>query len=544
MGYTGPAGTAGPTGPTGTAGTAGPTGPSPTFSTTLQDANLTNGNFNGYTTNAYFTSTQSWDFDNYDYTVLFEYNQTVSVGDTHLQYSWFDDVTAERYCYWSFDLIEGTQSTNEINEPVVIFLNGITSSSGTMNIQHYIKITFTRPRFSTNTILGNVEHSSTARDSNGYPNRTYKSMATIAYSSTSVTTGVLSSRLVFYNDASGGAVANQGYCKITRKPRAETGGEFQSIGSTGPNGVTGPSGPIGVTGSTGPVPSASLASTMLIGNKASTTLDMSNNEITNVTTLTATTVTPTTVTGWNVKSLVQGSNVTITNNGVGAYTINSTNPTSVYSLYWGDGTVRCAKITFTLPVTVDLRFNRVRCTLKVRAVLNYLNYPILCFNDNHTYPSYNNYTTEASQATTLWNGSTSNYFTHPNNAPVVANYGDYSMCFANPTAANSVGTDPYWILDFYCDLTYDRATGTYLQMVAKGTWALVDKSLGSSSNVIFWSGTFTRLSELAGPTYNLSKIGFGAYSNGGNFNSSIRTASINVEVIPTSFTYQSGGGTT
>ena len=328
-------------------------------------------------------------------------------------------------------------------------------------------------------------------------------------------------------------------------PTGRTGptGPTGSTGTTGPSGPTGPTGLNGVTGSTGPAPSASLASTMLIGNKASTTLDMSSNAITNVTTLTATTVTPTTVTGWNVKSLAQGSNVTITNNGAGTYTINSTNPTSVYSLYWGDGTNRCAKITFTIPVTIDLRFNRVRCTLKIRAVSNYLNYPILCFNDNHTYPSTNNYTTEASMSTSQRNTTNPGYFAYPNSIPVFSNWGDYSMCFM-PNNANEVGNDPYWILDFYCDLVYDRATGTYTQMVAKGNWALVDKPVGSVSNVIFWNGTLTRLSELAGPTFNLSKIGFASYSNGGNFNLSIRNANISIEVIPTNFTYQSGGGTT
>jgi len=156
------------------------------------------------------------------------------------------------------DNIDGTQSSQETNEPILLFLNGITSATGPMDIQHYVKITFSRPKFSTNTITGQVEQFSTARDSNGFPNRAFKSVASIAYSSASVTTGILSSRLVFYNDASGGAVANQGYCKIMRKPRAESGGEFQSLGSTGPTrpvgaqGVAGAAGAAGVAGSTGP----------------------------------------------------------------------------------------------------------------------------------------------------------------------------------------------------------------------------------------------------------------------------------------------------
>lgn len=246
-------------GPSGATGPAGPTGPSPTFSTTLQDGNLTNGNFNGYTSNAYFTNTLSWDFDNYDYVVLFEFKQTVSVGNTHLLLAWFDDTTAARYCYWWMDQIEGSISSSEDPRPLLIYLNGINASTAPAVINHYLKITFTRPKFSTNTIIGNIEHASTALDTNGYPNRTYKSLATNAYSSSSVTTGILSSRLVFYNNtASNLAVANQAYCKIMRKPRAESGGEFQSIGSTGPTGVTGttgttgPTGPTGPTGSTGP----------------------------------------------------------------------------------------------------------------------------------------------------------------------------------------------------------------------------------------------------------------------------------------------------
>jgi hypothetical protein len=240
-------------GPSGATGPAGPTGPSPTFSTTLQDGNLSNGNFNGYTTNAYFTNTLSWDFDNYDYVVLFEFKQTVSVGNTHLLLAWFDDTTTARYCYWWMDQIEGSISSSEDPRPLLIYLNGINASTAPAVVNHYLKITFTRPKFSTNTIIGNIEHASTALDTNGYPNRTYKSVATNAYSSSSVTTGILSSRLVFYNNtASNLAVANQAYCKIMRKPRAESGGEFQSIGSTGPTGPTGPTGSTGPTGPTGP----------------------------------------------------------------------------------------------------------------------------------------------------------------------------------------------------------------------------------------------------------------------------------------------------
>jgi hypothetical protein len=145
---------------------------------------------------------------------------------------------------------------------------------------------------------------------------------------------------------------------------------FGPIGATGPTGVTGAVGP------TGPVTVSSLASTMLVGNKASTTLDMSSNAITNVSTLTATTVTPTNITGWNVKSLAQGTNVTISNDGLGTYTINASTATVSLSLLdavissntvsvsysgggettngWNLGTYTWDFINFEYDITIDI----------------------------------------------------------------------------------------------------------------------------------------------------------------------------------------------
>jgi hypothetical protein len=211
----------------------------------------------------------------------------------------------------------------------------------------------------------------------------------------------------------------------------------------------------------------------------------------------------------------------------------------VYNLYWGDGTAKCAKITFNLPSIVDLRYNKVRVSLKVRSYLNYLSYPLLCFNDNHTYPSQNGSNTDMATQTNIWNGA-STYFAFPNNSPTQILWNDGSMCFMG-TATPSNVTDAYYILNFWIELVNDRATGTFKQMIAKGDWVLVDKTVGSASNINFWSGTFTRLSELAGGVSTLTKIGFGSYFNGGNASNAIRGATINVEVVPSSPDYQSGG---
>jgi hypothetical protein len=93
---------------------------------------------------------------------------------------------------------------------------------------------------------------------------------------------------------------------------------------------------------------------------------MSSNAITNVTTLTATTVTPTTITGWNVKSLAQGTNVTISNDGLGTYTINAQPFTELTPFYSTTVNLNSSGLTtVTLPSTgvnlndyeIELRIN-------------------------------------------------------------------------------------------------------------------------------------------------------------------------------------------
>ena len=507
----------GSTGPTGTIGPTGTTGPvyTPT-STTLEDRLLPNGNFAGFSTNAYFTNTQSWDFDNYDYVVLFEYRQTVDAGGSHLRFAWFDDTTVERYSYYFMEVIEATGNQGEANLPLLIFLNGINTSTGTLDVNHYIKITFTRPKFSTNTIIGQIEHSSIARDGSGFPNRTYKTMATTAYSSASVTTGVLSSRLVFYNlTANAIATANQGYCKIMRKPRAESGGEFQTRGQTGP---TGPTGTIGPTGSTGPV--ASLASTMLIGNKASTTLDMSSNAITNVTTLTATTVTPTTVTGWDVRQLSAGSNVSITNNGSGTYTINGgvSYPITNYSAAYNGGLV--GRVTFS-NIGVNLTTHRIHGVLQIGADGNF-DYPLLIFNNKNLTAGVNTNSTanqpdEFSQSTTIQHGGT-----YGNGDIGVAAYQDFSQMFCDKALPGGNGA---WIVRFTIDLLRRQDGNENTLMMCVGDWTYYQRiSAGDPKPSYSYYGQFRRGTN--GTT--ISEIGIQGFFT----NNTIRYATLNLNIEP------------
>lgn len=139
---------------------------------------------------------------------------------------------------------------------------------------------------------------------------------------------------------------------------------YLSFTPFGPMGATGTTGPTGSIGPTGPVPAASLASTMTIGNKASTTLDMSSNAITNVTTLTATTVTPTTITGWNVKDLTVGTGISVSNNGAGVYTVSVPLINQTVPYYYTTFTLSTSGNTLVLPNPIDLDVFEVEMVLE------------------------------------------------------------------------------------------------------------------------------------------------------------------------------------
>ena len=240
----------------------------------------------------------------------------------------------------------------------------------------------------------------------------------------------------------------------------------------------------------------------------------------------------------DVRQLVAGTNITISPNGFGTYTIASSasgSANTTFSYYWGDGgTTRTPKITFTLGSTIDLRTNKLRCTLKFHTGGNTLTYPFLSFNNLHTYPTSNNTTYETSQTVLVWNGGTSTYFPYPNSVPSFSNWSDYSPCFTGVNG-NTAGSDTYWVLLFDVDLEYDVGQNVYKQIVARGTWSVVDKTVNSQSNIILWSGSFIRTSDLG--TYLLGQIAFGSYYNNAG-TQPIRGASLFVEVVPTSYSAQ------
>lgn len=281
---------------------------------------------------------------------------------------------------------------------------------------------------------------------------------------------------------------------------------YISFSIIGPIGNTGPTGVTGAVGPTGPVPTASLASTMTIGNKASTTLDMSNNAITNVTTLTATTVTPTTVTGWDVKSLLSGTGISITN-ASGAYTVNTT--VQKIALSYSNSTF-VPSVTFSF-ASISLSTKRIsgRAYLDVNADFEY---PEIIFNGSGG--NSNTLTNEISYC------SSAEASTSPvaNESLSLSSYQDRACTFYDKVMPYNCRV----LIEF--EITQVFNTSLDNQLVCNGRASFYSKDNNSTPT---WRG-YSRFQRFSNQI-NITSIRFSSYYSG---NSSIKMAYLDMDVIP------------
>jgi len=290
---------------------------------------------------------------------------------------------------------------------------------------------------------------------------------------------------------------------------------YLSFTLIGPIGATGATGVTGAVGPTGPVTVSSLASTMLVGNKASTTLDMSSNAITNVSTLTAATVTPTTVTGWNVKSIAAGSGITVLNT-AGAVTISSS--TSTYSGYYVGGLV--ARATFS-GMNVDLASNRIHGVLQMGTDDNF-DYPLIIFNNKNLTAGVNTNSTanqpdEFAQSTIIQHGG--NF----GNVDVnVTSYQDFSQLITNIAVPGGNGA---WIIRFTIDLQKRQDSAENGYMMCIGDWTYTQRiSEGDPRPLYSYYGQFRRGTNITSITSICIQSFFTT--------STIRYATINLNIEP------------
>ena len=211
--------------------------------------------------------------------------------------------------------------------------------------------------------------------------------------------------------------------------------------------------------------------------------------------------------------------------------LNTTN--TIHNLYWGNGSSTTSKVLFSLGTSYDLRYYKLRCMARIRT--NYtFQYPLLVFNQTHSFPSANNYTNEMSSNQGLYQ-NTQGYNSGNNGYGNVVHYEyqDRSMCFMTIPPPNNVNVEYFFILNFEIDSAgYDTAANVQRQLVAKGTWTMVSKTIGQLADYKY-TATFERSCDET----SISRIGFCGYNNE---STAIKSCDLRVEVVPLgSYTTQS-----
>jgi hypothetical protein len=215
-----------------------------------------------------------------------------------------------------------------------------------------------------------------------------------------------------------------------------------------------------------------------------------------------------------------GTGIEIVNLGAGEYQIiaqpqtPAANLPSTQALYW-NSTSTTAKVIFTLPSAIDLRLNNARVTMTVRCNRTII-YPCFSYNDQHQFPTLNNYAGQINSIFRRWNSGS--YFAYANNTPVTEAFSDGSVNFCS----SGLGTPPaayfndnyYMTLDFVITMNHSIPAGVNSgHFITNGKWSMLDKAFNSQSAVMYATGDFSRVTEVTtSPTTSLlTKISFFGY---------------------------------
>ena len=165
------------------------------------------------------------------------------------------------------------------------------------------------------------------------------------------------------------------------------------------------------------------------------------------------------------------------------------------------------KVTFNVGTAIDLRFNKVRGVIRAQLVAGQFNFPIMIFNNNHTYPTDGSSLTESNQ---IHYAAAS---TRPQSGLVgkVDYIWDINPNFAQfASVDDGYGTGGWFITTFEITLMYNRGLGTSRQLFCKGEYIISTKPIGTGA----WQqsyGSYMRTSDIGGGV-NLTHIGFGSYT--------------------------------
>ena len=176
--------------------------------------------------------------------------------------------------------------------------------------------------------------------------------------------------------------------------------------------------------------------------------------------------------------------------------------------YYNNGTP-IAKVTFNIGPSIDLRFKKVKGTMRVQLVPDQIDFPILVFNNLHTYPTNSGSTSETNCI--MWFS--------PSMRPQIAASGGTGTIWATqenfiqygPPLSDGYGGGAFLTVMFEITLHYNQHTTASRQLICTGDTIISIKPIGT----VVWMqtyGRFMRSSDIGG-TSSLTHIGIGGFYN-------------------------------
>jgi hypothetical protein len=225
----------------------------------------------------------------------------------------------------------------------------------------------------------------------------------------------------------------------------------------------------------------------------------------------------------DVRQLSAGSNISLSNNGYGIYTISVSTgglvsyPITNYSAVYNGGLA--ARVTFS-NIGVNLTTHRIHGVIQIGSDGNF-DYPLLIFNNKNLTALDSNSTAnqpdEYSQTVNVQHGGT-----YSNSGFSFSAYQDCSQMIANIPLPAGNGN---WIIRFTIDLLRRQDGNENSLMMCVGDWTYVQRvSTGDPRPTYAYHGQFRRGTNL----FTISEIGIQGFFT----NSSIRYATINLNIEP------------
>ena len=154
--------------------------------------------------------------------------------------------------------------------------------------------------------------------------------------------------------------------------------------------------------------------------------------------------------------------------------------------------VMTAKVNFS-NLHINMLTNRIRGVIHIKLGSGDFGYPILFFNNTHSYPSSATNTNELSRSFNITHSSTwSNQSIYANaNTSLFTIYQDGSPCFANVAFPN---VSSVMTIKFDVDLQKQK-NNILRQIICSGEWTWTSKLLNSAASYIY-HGYFNRISEI------------------------------------------------